>query len=283
VLYEFTQVSAIQTADLLATTSNWLGASTAYAVTFPTAYVDVAEVASGGWLVLGSLVSSILGFVVYATVWVVWNVIDVTILILPVPFLDAILKSVRHGAMSLVFGTAAISPWLGLIVSLLIIFICWCLAGWAFRLSVMGFVFATDFLLWRKPGAINATVGVPAFTTAVTAKRWKRPARLYGRLLRGPDDSLYFTWRPWLIGPKQRMNLGYSRDYQGGSTLLYPVVLENADEKLLFRLPPRYRHDSRKVAGVLGLRGWRDVSVVRGFFHNIRELFRQFFKVGNSG
>jgi hypothetical protein len=196
--------------------------------------------------------------------------IDVAILVMPIPFLDAILKSIRLGAVALVAGAAALNPWLGFVVSLAMVLVCCFLAGWAFRLSTMGFVFATDLLLWRKSGGIDASAGIPAFATKTAGKRWKWPARLYGRLRRGPGDALYFAWRPWLIGSRREMDLGRPSDYQGGSTLLYPLVLEG-DGGALFRLPPRYRHDSRAVADALGLCGWRDVSILRGFRKQWRE------------
>jgi hypothetical protein len=271
VLYEFSQVFAVPTAEVMAAAGDCL---------FPTAYA--AEGVSGSmndaWLTLGWAVSSIIGAIMYATVWVVWNVVDVAILVLPVPFFDIILKSFRNGVMALIAGAAAIHPWLGLVVSLVILFICWRLAGWAFRLSVMGFVFSTDFLLWRKPRTIDGTNGIPAFITATAGKRWKLPARQYGSLRRETDGTLYFVWRPWLVGLQREVNLGRSSDYQGGSALLYPMVLEGTGDNVLFRLPPRYRNDALAVANALGLRGCRDVSVIR----NMWKLLKQFFSVNGQ-
>jgi len=267
VLYEFAQVLAATTADALVAASN---------MAFPTAYAaeNVSVSVGDGWLLLGWAVSWIFGAIAYATVWVVWNVIDVTILVLPVPFLDAILKSIRLGAMTLVYGAATVHPLLGLLVSLMMLFLCWRLSGWAFRLSVMGFIFSTDFLLWRKSGIIDATVGIPAFVTAAAGKRWKLPTRQYGRLRHGTEGTLYFVWRSWLIGPERETLLGKPSDYQCGSALLYPMVLEETDETVLFRLPPRYRRYSQMVTEVLKLNGWRDVSVVRNLWKLLREFFR---------
>jgi hypothetical protein len=144
----------------------------------------------------------------------------VIIFVLPVPFLDATLKSVRLGTMGTLFATAWMNPGLGLLLSLGMVVICWYLSGWAFRLSVMGFIFTTDFLFWRKPNNIDATVGIPAFTTAMAGKRWKLPSRQYGHLRRGAEGTLYFVWCSWLVGPKCELDLGRPNDYQGGSTLL---------------------------------------------------------------
>ena len=266
VLYEFAQVFAVPTADVLAAAGDFV---------CPTAYAaeGVNGSLSDGWMPLGWIVSSIIGAISYATVWVVWNVVDVAILVLPVPFLDAILKSFRHVVMAFLTGAVALHPLMGLVVSLMMLCICWRLAGWAFRLSVMGFVFATDLLLWRKSGTIDGTVGIPAFITATAGKRWKLPARQYGRLRRETDGTLYFVWRSWLVGLKYEENLGRSGDYQGGSALLYPMVLEGTGENVLFRLPPRYRRDSQEVVNALGLCGCRDVSIIR----NTWKLVRQFF------
>jgi len=139
----------------------------------------------------------------------------------------------------------------------------------------MGFVFSTDFLLWRKPGNIDAAAGIPAFITRAAGKRWKLSARLYGRLRRGPGDALFFLWRPWLIGPRREVDLGPPKMFQCGSTLLYPVVLEGGKKPLLlFRLPPRYRRKAQAIADALDLRGLRDVSIVRGIWSNIKQYFQ---------
>ena len=271
VLYDFIQAFAEPTAVALASISElWI----------PTAYAaDGSAVVlgsiSGGWLLLGGLVSLIAGAFAYTVVWIVWNVIDVTILVLPIPSLDAILKSIRLVAVGFVFGAAALSPWLGLLVSLLMILVCWYLAGWAFRLSVMGFVFATDFLFWRKSGGVDAVAGVPAFLTATAGKQWKLPARLYGYIQRRSDNTLFFIWRPWLIGALHEIELGQSKNFQGGSTLLYPVILDNTGNISLFRLPPRYRRDSQTIAVLLGLSGWRDVSIVRSMWSYLQKVFRR--------
>jgi hypothetical protein len=271
VLHQFAHVLAQPTAVALAAASELL---------FPTAYAAEGSAAmigsvSDGWLFLGGLVSLVLGAFAYAAVWVVWNVIDVTILVLPIPSLDAILKSIRLAAVGFVFGAAALNPWLGLIVSLAMVLICWFLAGWAFRLSVMGFVFATDFLLWRKSGKVDAATGIPAFTTASAGKQWKLPARLYGYIQRRADGSLFFVWRPWLIGPLRRVELGQSNSFQGGSTLLYPVVLDGTGNISLFRLPPRYRSDVQIITSALGVSGWRDVSIVRGVWSYLQQIFKE--------
>jgi hypothetical protein len=264
VLYEFSQAFAAPTAIVLAT---------AHDLAFPTAYA--AEGVGGsicdGWLFLGGMVSAFFGLIGYAVIWVVWNVTDVIIFILPVPLLDATLKSIRHGAMGLLFGASWLHPWLGLAVSLLMLWICWRLSGWAFRLSIMGFVFTTDFLFWRKSGNIDATVGIPAFITATAGKRWKVPARQYGRLRREADGTLCFVWRSWLVGLAHETNLGKPNDYQGGSTLLYPVVIEGTGDNVLFRLPPRYRRDLQAIPILLGLRGYRDVSIIRNTWKALKE------------
>ena len=269
VLHKFAQAFATPTANVLASVGEWI---------IPTAYA--AGGAGGGigdgWLLLGWAVSLTFGLVAYAAVWVVWNVIDVTILVLPIPGLDAILKSIRLAAVGLLFGASWLNPWLGLLLSLGMVLICWYLSGWAFRLSVMGFVFATDFLLWRKTGTIDAVAGIPAFITATGGKQWKLPARQYGRLRRGAEGTLSFVWRSWLVGQKREVELGTPNNYQGGSSLLYPMVLDGTGESALFRFPPRYRNDAHVIADALGLRGYRDVSIIR----NTWKALRQFFSTG---
>jgi hypothetical protein len=151
--------------------------------------------------------------------------------------------------------------------------VCWSLSGWAFRLSVMGFVVETEFLLGRKSGSVDAASGIPAFITATGGKRWKLPARLYGSIQRKSDNALFFVWRPWLVGTLHEIELGQSQNFQGGSTLLYPVVLDNTGNLSLFRLPPRYRRDVQIITFALGMSSWRDVSIVRGMWYYLRQVF----------
>ena len=270
VLHEFAQAATPTAAATLVAASEMI---------IPTVYAGggmatlVASVCDG-WMFFGWAVALIVGLFAYAVVWMVWNVVDVIILVLPIPCLDAMLKSIRLGAATCIFGLAALNPWLGLVAALVMILVCWYLAGWAFRLSVMGFVFATDFLLWRKPGNIDADAGIPAFITATAAKQWKCPARSYGRLRREPDKTLCFVWRPWLVGSLRKIDLGSSENFHGGSTLLYPVLLGSTGNNPLFRFPPRYRSDSQAVTDTLGLYGCRDISIVRGIWTSIRQFFR---------
>jgi len=264
VLYEFSQAFAAPTAVALAAIHDGI---------FPTAYAagEAGGIIAGGWLTIGWAVSFVLGAIGYATVWVVWNVIDVAIFILPVPFLDAILKSLRHTAMGLLFGASWLHPWLGLVMSLAMLCICWRLTGWAFRLSVMGFVFSTDFLLWRKSGVLDATAGISAFVTGTASKRWKIHKRQYGRLRRKADGALHFVCRSWIIvGLERKIDLGSPRDYLAGSTLLYPVILDDRGDQVLFRLPPRYRRDTQAITDLLGLYACRDVSIIRNIWKMLR-------------
>ena len=266
VLHQFAQMFAVPTANMLAIAGEWI---------IPTAYAanGIGGEVGDGWFLLGWAVSLTFGLVAYATVWVVWNVIDVTILVLPVPCLDATLKSIRIAVVGLLFGASWLNPWLGLLLSLGMVLICWYLSGWAFRLSFMGFVFATDFLLWRKSGTTDAVAGIPAFITATGGKQWKLPARQYGHLRRGADGTLSFIWRSWLVSSERRIDLGKPSEFQGGSSLLYPVVLESTGENVLFRLPPRYHRDSQAIAIALGLRGCQDISVVRNAWKALRRFF----------
>ena len=137
----------------------------------------------------------------------------------------------------------------------------------------MGFVFSTDFLLWRKSGNIDTAVGIPAFITVTAGKRWKLPARQYGRLRRESDGTFCFVWRSWLVGPEHKIDLGKPSDFHGGSTLLYPVVLEGIGENVLFRLPPRYRRNAQEVSILLGLRDCHDTSIIRNTWKALKQLF----------
>ena len=84
----------------------------------------------------------------------------------------------RTALLGLVTVTATLNPWLGALLSVVVIVVAYLVAGWAFRLTVFGSVFCWDFLSGRRKsffGDLHATGrdGVEFYTTKkVVTTRW---------------------------------------------------------------------------------------------------------------
>jgi hypothetical protein len=199
----------------------------------------------------------------FVVVWMVSHVIHVLILVSPFTTVDTALKSVRLFLLSTVAGTAFVNPYVGAVWSLLIIFICWFLAGWAFRLMVFGAVFSWDFATSRKARFRLE----PEANWVFTAREIDRtPVRTYGRLSRGARGELVLSYRPWLIGPRRDLALPPGT-YVVGRGLICSEVWQLEGEIVwpVITLPPRYRTHEEELSSIYLLGGVRDVGVVKGF------------------
>jgi hypothetical protein len=234
---------------------------------FPVAHA--AETASGAGQelihMLGYGASIILGAFIYIVVWVAFNTIDVLILICPFPAVDATLKSTRLAIMGALTGITQLSPTIGLILAIPVFLICLLIAGWSQRLSVFGFIYATDILLLRNRWETKVSGKVRAFSNqAITDKL---PIRTCGQLTKTESGKLLFSYRPWLIFPRREIELeGITQDYSAGSGILNPYIVKaDNNERVYLRLPPRYRTHEEEIKTSLELGGVCDVSILRGF------------------
>jgi hypothetical protein len=212
--------------------------------------------------------------IAFVGVWMVSHVIHVLIIISPFTTLDAALKSIRLFLLSTVAGTAFVNPYVGAVWSLILIVICWFLAGWAFRLTVFGTVFVWDFVTFRQT---RFTVD-PNANWAFTAREiGKTPIRTYGKLARGPAGELVLHYRPWLILPRRTLTLPEGQ-YVVGRGLTYSDVLwiDGDSARRVITLSPRYRSHEEELSSIYLLRGVRDVGMAKGFralWSWLKELF----------
>ncbi|MCD8349646.1 MAG: hypothetical protein LUC93_03445 [Planctomycetaceae bacterium] len=213
---------------------------------FPVAHAGDG-VLSTAWLTLGWLAGALVGFVVYAAVWLTFNVVDVLILICPFPGVDALLKSFRLGVIGVLAGVNQLSTPVAMIIAVFIVAVSLLLAGWSFRLSVFGLIFSTDILFFRQRDVTSGDVG--AFSCAGLATRGV-PVRSWGRFEQDGDGKLSFSYRPWLVLNRRRIELdGESKDYAAGLGLLNPFVVRDGNPDLPWlRLPPRYRGQEPAMA-----------------------------------
>ena len=114
---------------------------------------------------------------VFGVVWLVGNTINVLILLSPFTTVDAALKSARLALLATIPATAWINPWVGAVWAGIIVVVCYCLAGWSFRLTCFGAVFVWDTLTFRHRRFVPAATGNKMFRPA----RWRRRRRTYGR------------------------------------------------------------------------------------------------------
>jgi len=247
---------------------------------FPSAADDTAQAlaaagfaaVSGGdvlnWLLVPFAVA------VFLVVWLSSHAINILILISPFTTVDAALKSFRATILGLVAVTAWINPWVGALFSLLVVLLAWYVAGWAFRLLVLGSVYCWDFFTFRRHRflpAANLNWMFAARTINDT------PIRTYGRLNTDAEGRRTFEYRPWLVLPKRTLELP-AGTYAVGRGILYPEVMKVEGEatKTIFILPPRYKGHEMELARSAGLTDVRDVGVLKGL-KALRAGFRSLF------
>jgi hypothetical protein len=186
---------------------------------------------------------------------------------------DAALKSARLFLLSTVAVSAFANPYVGAVWALVIIVISYFLAGWSFRMTIFGTVFAWDLLTFRhkrfKPP--------PTTNWMFTARKIDDvPVRTYGKLSRDENGQLAVKYRPWLVLPMRILKLPEGL-YAVGRGLLYPELMQLEDEaKTMLDLPPRYRGHEEELVEIYGLSGVKDVGMVKGIkaaWRWLKELF----------
>lgn len=202
----------------------------------------------------------------FLCIWLAFHVINVLILLSPFGLLDVLLRSVKLVVLVTLLGATAIHPYLGFLVSVLILVAAIPIAGWAFRLSVFGGVLATDLLLFRHRRK-GLALPLRSFTAGKLGAA--RP-RTYG-VVTTDEEGLLFSYRPWLVLPRrsERLPEGCYAVLRG---LLYPGVgvrSEGSPLRAVLRLPPRYRSHEFELASELRIFDVEDLALRRG----LRALF----------
>jgi hypothetical protein len=188
---------------------------------------------------------------VHVAVWIVFNTVEVVILLNPFPFLDTILKSGRTAVIGIIAGAAQIHPVLGFVAALPIILGSFLLVPLALRFTVVGYVFTADTLK-RMFGAAPPTNGpVRAFAS------WSLPGtRLYtfGTVEPGTNGwefvfrRFFFLWKKHVPIPTEGVAVS--------SGILTPSLVKGKPDgghSTLLRFPPRYGGKEAELAQRLGL------------------------------
>lgn len=214
----------------------------------------------------GSLILWLLMCGVHAAVWVVFNTIEVAILLNPIPFVDTCLKAFRTAVVGVIAGAAAIHPVFGFVLALPVLLGCVLLAPFAIRFAVAGWVFTVDVI--KRLFGVRPKEGAPVRAFAALGFRGVR-LYTFGTIERGPL-GLEFVYRRLFVLWKRRVPIPMERLAVASGGVL-PRLIDVGDGRTWVRFPPRYRKMEADLALALGLGDVHHRSAGR----SIGKAFRQ--------
>jgi len=225
----------------------------------------------GNWLMVPFAVA------LFLVVWLASHAINILILISPFTTVDTALKSMRLSVLGMVTVTAWINPWMGALFSLMVVIFAWLVAGWAFRLMILGSVFSWDFFTLRRHRFLPVANGNWMFNSRSMGDT---PIRTYGRFYTNTSGKLTFEYRPWLVLPKRTLELPAGQ-YAVGRGLFYPEItrIDGEEPKTYFILPPRYRGHEADLAKACNTTDIRDVGLLHGF-KSVGRALKSLFGIG---
>ena len=199
---------------------------------------------------------------VFVVVWLASHAINILILISPFTSVDTALKTLRTSILGAVCVTAWVNPWVGALFSAVVVLFAWMIAGWAFRLTVLGQVYVWDFFTFRRHRFMPAPNGNWMFAARTIDKM---PIRTYGKLFTDAAGKHTFHYHPWLFLPKRTVELPDGK-YAVGRGLFYPEVMRviGDDSHTLMILPPRYKGHEADLAKACNTPDVRDVGILKG-------------------
>lgn len=192
---------------------------------------------------------------VFACVWMVAHAINMLILLSPSATLDMVMRGFRGLILGVVAGSAVLNPWLGLLVAMLVILVCYRCFGWAWRLMIFGSTIAFDLVTRRKQSTPDPSGRVRAFLSRADAANGL-PRRSRGWLHLDVTGELAFTGRslPWL--PSRTLAFD-ARAVQLTRGLLGPdlrvATAGNFGARALLCLPPRFTGAEESLGREFGI------------------------------
>lgn len=228
----------------------------------------MVQVGAIDWSPVLNVLTIPFGIAMFAIVWMASHAINVLILLSPWGAIDAALKGLRTALLGLLTLSATINPWLGALLSLVVIVIAYLVAGWAFRLTVFGALFSWGYLTRRSgrfsPAENDNWMFAGGNLPAV-------PVRTYGRLVERTAGGLEFHYRPWLVMPVRTAKVPETTIAVGRGFFLSTIVAENDDT--LFLLPPRYRGHEDELVRIYKFAGGVREAGLRQAWSAMKELF----------
>ncbi len=207
--------------------------------------------------------------VAFVVVWLLGHVINVLILISPFTTLDTVLKLARTALLGTLVGASFVDERVGMVWAFVIILVGAVLAGWSFRLTVLGTVFVWDVLSrrrrWFKPD--------PKANWVFLARDvGETPLRTYGKLTRDEQQELKLTYRPFLVGREQTVTLPAGEYCLGRGFIYSDLLKQEGDDTVRFGiLPPRYKGHETELSKIYGFGPPTDVGL-RAVWRFLQEL-----------
>jgi hypothetical protein len=211
----------------------------------------------------------ITGFAVAFAVWLTGHALDILALLSPIPLLDVLFKACRVVTFLTVGVLTVLNSRIALLMSLVVIGVCFLCFWWALRLAVFGAVFAWDILSSRllgrrhDPSLDGEVLGFTAYAIGGLRKR------SFGALRVAADGSLEFAHRPVGIGFRSAVKLQKPEKYEIGMGFIFPSLLApettGKNYRFQFRLLPRYAGFEEEIRDVLRLGAVRDLRVPSEF------------------
>ncbi|HEX9801079.1 MAG TPA: hypothetical protein VGC00_13015 [Thermoanaerobaculia bacterium] len=207
---------------------------------------------------LAKLGTAALVLLAFAVVFLAFHTIQVLIALSPSNLLDILLRLFRLSMLSLTAMAASVHPYVGAAFGLLVLLAASLVAGWAFRLTVFGWVVAGDIVRQRRAGE-------SAPLAAFAGRGLAGPApRSYGRIELDAAGGRRFAWRPWLVLPERSAALGGEVAVRRGALSPVLIAMGGVREPVLARFPPRFQGGEEALGRRLGATRIVDGRLVRG-------------------
>jgi hypothetical protein len=207
---------------------------------------------------LAKLGTGALVLAAFAIVFLAFHTIQVLIALSPSNLLDVALRLFRLAMLSLTAMAASVHPYVGAAFGLLVLLAATLVAGWAFRLTVFGWVVAGDVVRRRRTHE-----GEPLAAFAGRGLAGPAP-RAYGRIETDAAGARRFAWRPWLVLPRRSVAMPGEVAVRRGALSPTLIALGGVREPVLARFPPRFRGGEEALGRRLGATEIRDGRLVRG-------------------
>lgn len=201
-------------------------------------------------------------------VWLFIEAINALMLLSPNFLIDWILNIIKYSTLAIIFITSSISPYLSLAICAGIILLSLKISGWCFRFTLFGTVFAWDIIsIANKRYHPNSQI------LAFSVQKFKHlPKRTLGSLSRSStDESLLFSYRPWLLFPKRHIAIE-TKTFVIEKGIVFPSLCENDQKKRIFDFPPRCRSHEKSIATQLSVNQVLDSVSIKGIKAAIKWL-----------
>jgi hypothetical protein len=199
---------------------------------------------------------------VFTVVWMSFNAVDTLVMLCPFGPVEFVSKLIKGCVLLLILVLALFSPILAVVFCGIVIAIATKVAGWAYRLTIFGFVLMYDLLM---PGSARKRINLNAPHAFVKCKSLKIPARTYGRIT-SSGGVLIFQYKPVFFAPRRAVSLPNVDRYVVKGVLMSGIHdTRKTNDLCKISFPPRYKKHEEAIAARLGFTDIRDCSLIRGW------------------